>query len=229
MIMKIGLSMVLCALSLSGCYVDAKHHDRDDGESGVVVSTTYPYTAQRRSDDALPSNTNMVEASGYVVSAFAVSVDGEQYADLESFYTKELDRLPARMEKAGYDSSFKFDFDAEVGFSDLYNRMTVYLLAQGSNGYQAKTFVNEQGGFKTFLPKTEMDLDYKIRANKRIRIIVTKDSERKIFCYNFSAKETSAHFNGELSPVILDDFATDITAYDCQDDNSSGVVIPERT
>lgn len=205
--------------------------DSDDSDDHRPTTSTSGYsTADGYKTKKEYDKTKFIEASGFVVGAFAVTVDGESYPDLESFYTSELQRLPARMEKAGYDSTYDIDFKAQVGFSDLYEHMTVYLLAQGSNGYQATTYIDRNGGFKTYLPRSEIDVDYRVRANKRIRVILTKAEthEKKVLCYNFSAKETAAHFKEDASPVILDDFTTAITAYDCQEESTSGVTIPQR-
>lgn len=219
--MKKSLSMAFCVLSLSSCYMNLESED-DAPSSTYTSSPTYDYDY-----DALPTS-DTIKASGFVVSAFEVTVDGQPYSDLEDFYTRETAKLPERMKAAGYDESYSFQFEAQVGFEDLWRNMTVYLLAEGKTGYAAKTFVDDQGGFKTFIPESEKDKQYRVRAVKRINLLVTKGAERKMFCYNFSAKEKAVRFNGEGTPVILSDFTSEVSAYDCKLDPTSGVIIPEK-
>lgn len=220
--MKMCLSMVACVLLASSCYVNVSDKDHEErGESDLTGGVG------SASVEVSPKG-DMVEASGYVVSAFSVTVDGKSYGDLEDFYTQELNRLPERMKAAGFDDTYTFEFDAKVGFEDLWHNMTVYILAAGKNGYQARTYVNDQGGFKTYLPLSQSDAEYHVRANKRIGIRAKSGSDVRLFCYNFSAREKSARFTKPVNPVILDDFTTEITAYQCKPEAESGIVIPEK-
>src|SRR5262245_31205746 len=68
---------------------------------------------------------------GYVMSAFAITVDEQPYEDMEDFYTQELDRLPEKVAAAGYDSEWKVSFEAEVGLSDLWRNMEVFVAPNG--------------------------------------------------------------------------------------------------
>lgn len=223
--MRMSLLVSFCALFMNSCYMQVDSNDDSRAEDTQRSSDTTPVSTTPAS---MNLGKKLVDVSGYVVSAFEVQVDGTDYLDLEDFYTKELDRLPNRMKEAGYDESYTFELEAQIGFEDLWRDMTVYILSAGKAGYQAKTFVNDQGGFKTFLPVSEEDRSYKIRANKRISIRATKAGETKLFCYNFSAKEKDATFTSLANPTILDSFTTTITAYECMNDDASGLVVPER-
>jgi hypothetical protein len=168
-----------------------------------------------------------VVVSGSVVSAFPVTVDGMPYPDLENFYTQELKRLPEKVRAAGFDDSYKVEFNANVGFTDLWNGMSVFVLANGKTGAQAMTYVNGDGSFKTYLePGSENN--FKVRAVKRISIILTKEKETKQICYNFSAKEQSVHFSEKSNPIILNDFTSDITSYKCESSGETGLQIPHN-
>lgn len=78
------------------------------------------------------------------------------------------------------------------------------------------------------VPKAANDNDFRIRAVKRISLNITKGKETKTFCYNFSAKENAVHFSELENPVILNNFVTDITSYECHAADDSGFYIPAR-
>ena len=164
---------------------------------------------------------------GFIGGIFEVTVDDQKYLDMEDFYTQEVTKLPAKVANAGYDPSWTASFDAEVGLSDLWRSMTVYISPTDSLGYQAQTFVESDGGFSVTLPPAALGKAYKIRANKRIGITLTRGELVKKLCYNFSAVEMSAPFDDESLPIVINKFVTTITAYSCNDSNSStGVKIP---
>jgi len=153
--------------------------------------------------------------TGYINSAFEVIVDGEEYADMEDFYTQELDRLPEKVANAGYGEDWDVRLDAELGLSDLWNNMKVFIAPQSGVGHQALTRVRQGGEFSVSFPNDGLDTDYRIRAVKRINVILTSETESKIICYNFSAHEENVPFHDEAHPVVLKDFSTRLTAYDC--------------
>ncbi|RZA27026.1 MAG: hypothetical protein EOP10_01645 [Proteobacteria bacterium] len=148
---------------------------------------------------------------GFVANAFEVTVDGEAFADLEAFYTAEILKLPVKVKAAGYDDVKSVRFEAQIGFQDLFQGMEVYALATGKTGYQGTGRIATDGSFSLSFP--EHSATYRIRANKRIRVILQKAGSTINICYNFSAIEKSAPLDGE--PLILSDFSTSLTAYDC--------------
>lgn len=192
--------------------------EKPDQASASQTSTT--------STDDSSQDSGPIDFSGYVLNAFEVSVDGEEYLDLEDFYTKELDRLPVKAAEAGFDASYTITLDAEIGFTDLWLNMDVYVSPVAKHGYQGSSRVNEEGKFAIDLPADAVDEAYRVRANKRIRVLATRGGEIKRFCYNFSAMEKSVPFSDEGKPIILSEFTTSITAYDCVESKSSGLEIP---
>ena len=123
---------------------------------------------------------------GYVLSAFAVTVDGREYFDMEDFYTQELAALPEKVAEAGYEG-YEVQLDAQLGISDLWHKMAVYVAPEDETGYQGTALVCESGEFTVELPNEATGVFYKVRANKRINVILSKDDDLKTFCYNFSA------------------------------------------
>lgn len=201
-----------------------------NGACGALEKADQTPTSQTSAvttDDSL-QDSGSIEFSGYVLNAFAVSVDGEEYLDLEDFYTKELDRLPAKAAEAGFDASYTVSLEAEIGFKDLWLNMDVYVSPVAKHGYQGSSRVNEDGKFAVSLPGDAVDETYRVRANKRIRVLATRGDEVKRFCYNFSAMEKSVPFSDGGKPIILSEFNTSITAYDCVETKSSGLEIPVR-
>ncbi len=164
---------------------------------------------------------------GFIGGVFEVTVDDQRYLDMEDFYTQEVAKLPTKVAEAGYDPSWTAKFDAQVGLSDLWRSMTVYISPTDNLGYQAQTYVESDGGFSVTLPPAALNKVYKIRANKRIGITLTRGEMVKKLCYNFSAVEMSAPFDDASLPIVIHTFVTTITAYACNDSNgSTGVKIP---
>lgn len=161
---------------------------------------------------------------GFVGGAFEVTVDGVVYADMEDFYTQEQARLPAKVKQAGYDESWTVRFDAQIGFSDLWRNMTVYLSPVDKFGYQGETRVEDSGHFAITVPASGLNHDYKARANKRIGIMLARGETQRKICYNFSALEKNVPFAGDSMPIVLDAFVSTVTAYDCNNVNSNGGV-----
>lgn len=167
-----------------------------------------------------------VSLKGFVANAFEVTVDGQAYPDLEAFYTAEVLRLPEKVKVAGYEDVTSVRFEAQIGFQDLFQGMEVYVLAAGNTGYQGTSRIASDGSFAMSFP--EHSATYRIRANKRIRVVLQRPSATVNICYNFSATEKSAPLNGE--PLILSDFSSSITAYDCPLSSSkSELEIPVNT
>jgi hypothetical protein len=161
-----------------------------------------------------------------VLNAFGVTVNGQPYADLEAFYTEQLASLPKLAQGAGYDSSYQTTFVANVGFSDLWTNMTVYIAPTGNRGYQGTSQVDANGKFSVDLPKDAVDSNYQVRANKRIGVIISKGSEIHNLCYNFSAENLSVPFTANTQPIVLSAFSTSLTAYACAAETNAGLNIP---
>lgn len=204
------LLMVLF-LALASC------HDSESGGEGLASGTP---TVDEEAG---------VTFSGFIVSAFEVTVDGVEYADMEDFYTQELDRLPAKVREAGYGEEYAVKFAADIGFTDLWESMTVYTAPVNNRGYQGVTKVGRNGEFSVKMPANAIDDEYKVRGNKRISVVLSTESEQIKICYNFSAVDKSVLFTESDKPIILSTFTTSLTKYECEEEAGSGVVVPGAT
>lgn len=167
---------------------------------------------------------------GSISGAFDVKVDGKRYDDIESFYSSELDRLPAKLEKAGY-KDYSPDLQAELGFKDLTENMDVFIAPMENRGYASKTSVGKDNTFKFRMPAEAAGDVYQFRAVKRIALVLSKSgAEDLTFCYNFSASETEVPYEKTDKPVVLSEFDTKITEYDCDSakDKEDGIDIPSK-
>ncbi|MFK7823585.1 MAG: hypothetical protein AB8G05_05485 [Oligoflexales bacterium] len=163
---------------------------------------------------------------GYISNAFEVSVDGLPYDDLEDFYTQESENLKEKVIAAGYDESYEVFFDAEIGFKDLWQNMTVYISSVQNRGYQREAYVGHNGDFSIALPTKAEDSEYKVRANKRIGVILSNEHETIRICYNFSAIDKSVLLSEKEQPIILNEFQSKITNYACEKSENSAIEIP---
>jgi hypothetical protein len=193
----------------------------------IVACGTLP----SKEDQSSPQQNNAAPSEavfrGYVNSAFELTVDGEKYNDMEDFYTKELARLPNKVLAAGYDSSWKPMFDARIGMNDLWQDMKVFISPVTKRGYQGEGTVGRAGSFSITLPPSALDSEYKVRAVKRITVVLTKENEKIRICYNFSGSEKSVSFSDREKPIVLDAFVSAITAYECQV-AETGIKIPTK-
>lgn len=216
---------VLAACTLqTGCGFFINDRDDDDRAPAAVQAAPAPVPAAPLAD-VKPSGP--VTFEGYVQSAFEVTVDGAAYPDIESFYTAESGRLPERVAAAGYDATWSPAFEAQVGLADLWREMTVYIAPVSDTGYQGQSTVRENGRFAVTLPAAADDHEYKVRANKRIAIVLTRGDDTIRICYNFSAVEQKVPFTREALPIILDNFTSAVTSYGCEQAVSTGVEIPK--
>jgi hypothetical protein len=166
---------------------------------------------------------------GSVNSAFALTVDGQDYDDIESYFTAESARLPSKVKDAGYEG-YTVRFDAAIGFNDLTQGMTVYIAGKEKRGYQTKTLIAKNDTFAAKLPAEAAGDVYQIKANKRIGIILTKGSEIKKFCYNFAAVDLEVPYEMVDDPIILSNFKSSLTTYECQQDaGSDSLKVPENS
>jgi hypothetical protein len=217
-----GLRTIAIMMSL---LVPAACSDESASDSGYDASAST--SSEVESDSSELGTANFL---GFVANAFEVTVDGTVYQDLEDFYTQEMDRLPEKVQAAGYDPSYKIDLEAEIGFSDLWNGMQVYLLSTGKQGYQGQAAVGSNGAFTVTLPDAALNDTFKVRANKRIRVVISNGSEQQNLCYNFSAREKSVQLTENSKPIILDSFDTSLTKYDCPaSEVGSGLEVPSST
>ena len=200
-----------------GCGDGALHQ----GSSSTSSAPT-PAENGKTSDSATP-----LPFTGYVLNAFDVKVDGQSYTDLEDYFTKEVTRLPSRLKEAGYSSNDRATFEAQIGFRDLWTNMDVYVSPTGKQGYQGTGQVGNDGKFSVTLPAAAVDSTYRVRSNKRIRVVITKDGAQHNVCYNFSAMEQSVPLTRDGKPIILDTFASQLTAYDCPQSTSGGLSLPK--
>ena len=202
-----SISLSLLALTASGC-------GREDKVETPQITVK-----------ATPPNES-VEFHGAVTSAFSITVDGVRYEDSEDFYTQEVQRLPAKVESAGY-TGWTAKFDAVLGFSDLSRDMTVYISPTEKRGYTGKTSVGSDATFRVELPSAASDSSYNVRAVKRVNVVLTKDGEIKKFCYNFSAVDKNVSLNETDKPIVLDTFTSKLTLYACESQQTDGIQIPE--
>jgi len=212
------VTSMLSVLLIHGCGTVVNLPGDHSGSSAPAAAST-----------PLPSTT-LTELpktfSGAVGGAFEVTVDGAPYNDMEDFYTQELKRLPDKVQKAGYDASWTARFDAQIGLSDLWRGMTVYIAPLDPTGFQTVAQVGDDGRFAVTLPAAAIDHDYKVRANKRIDIVLTRGGDEVKICYNFSAIEHNVPFHRDSLPIVLSDFASEVTAYDCTVAAAGGIAVP---
>lgn len=156
-----------------------------------------------------------ISFKGYIGGVFEVKVDGETYADMEDFYTKELQALPKKIEESGLKGNYRIKFDAQIGYSDLWRNMNVYMAPNSDRGYQGQARVRRDGGFTINFPADAEDDTYRVRATKRISVLVSGEGVTKRFCYNFSAEEQSVSVDSREKPIILREFKTNLTSYAC--------------
>jgi hypothetical protein len=165
---------------------------------------------------------------GSVVGAFEVVVDGNQYEDIETFYSEEIARLQDMANESGY-FNHTVVLDAEVGFKDLTNDMSVFVAPVQNRGYASKTKVSGDDTFTVKFPSEAAGDVYQIRATKRINLIITeKDTlETLIWCYNFSAVDSEVSYEQINKPVVLSSFETKLTKYSCEAKQNTGISIPK--
>ena len=203
---------ILVPFSLAAC---GTQPSKDDKSNSQVINSP-------------PASSSSAAFQGFVNSVFELTVDGEKYNDMEDFYTKEITRLPNKVAAAGYDASWKVMFDAQVGMNDLWQDMKVYISPITNRGYQGEATVGKAGSFSITLPHTALDSEYRVRAIKRIAVNLTREKEKIRICYNFSASEKAVLFSDREKPIVLDNFVSAITAYDCQV-AETGLKIPVKT
>jgi hypothetical protein len=199
-----------------------------DGETEADLAAKEEGAAEDGSGEQLSSAGSEHRFTGYVVNAFEVTVDGVPYRDLETFYTEELARLPAKVQAAGYGPEYRVRFEAEIGFKDLFQNMDVYITSEGDRGYQGQGQVMVDGRFEISFPESIVGDIFKVRANKRISVLLSREGETKKICYNFSAVDRNIEKSETSKPIILSAFESRVTAYACPvPDAGGGIVVPD--
>jgi hypothetical protein len=211
---KINVLPIFSIFILTSCGGDDSDSSRSSNDYWTPDSSSY---------SGKYSGTKL---TGSIVSAFQINVDGQTYSDSEDFYTAEVMRLPEKVSAAGY-AGWDARFVAVIGFNDLAKNMKVYLSPVDKSGYTGQANVGHDSKFEISLPWDAKDTNYKIRAVKRVNVVISRGGESKTFCYNFSAIEKNVLFSEISKPVVLDTFETKLTAYSCESaDSAGGVALP---
>jgi len=167
----------------------------------------------------------MLTIKGSVSPAFEVVVDGTPYSDMEDYFSWLNDALPDLVADAGY-VGFNVKLKASIGYQDLTNGMSVFIQGDGDRGYQGKTTLDQAGNFAATFPPDGAG-SYKIKATKRISVVLTKPSEVKTLCYNFNAVDLRVPFAQADKPLILKSFTSSLTSYACDSTESNqGFQVP---
>ena len=212
-------TLIVSMFLMLGCgsYKDAT---KTTGSNETNSSTSASVPTPTVNANGLVEEGSYYKVSGYV-SPIDIKVNATTYSDSEEFYTKELDNLTEQANAAypGYDVTF----NASLGLSDFITGMSVFLVAESNQGVASQTTVDGDGGF-TFMLNGPVDTNasYTLQGTKRMAVVLTKDTTTVTWCYNLSAKANIALKN---NPIILRNFTTSITKYECANPNN-GIVIP---
>jgi hypothetical protein len=207
----IWILVILAIVAFTGCgdaSLDFK--TGKDNKSVATTTTTTEKTVQK-------------DFQGSVQYAFELTVNNEKFDDIESYYTAQVQSLPAKVTAAGYVAD-SVEFVGRLGFTDFVEDMEVYVAS--SAGTQGKGLVDSQGNFSVTVanPNEKSDVSFKVRATKRVQVLLMNGGVvSKKLCYNFTAVEKDVVEN----PISLSNFKTDYTLYDCEQE-SEGLVIPEQ-
>jgi len=176
--------------------------------------------SESKSDSSANLFNGGFNVDGYI-SPLNISVNGKQYKDSEDFYTQELARLQQQVKKEYPQHTLAFD--AAVGLKNFKTGMYVFLAAASDSGIASESYVDSSGKF-SFAIGSEVDnkSQYLLRATKRIGLRLTKGTEVIAWCYNMYAEKEIAL---ESSPVILRNFETVVTEYQCSEP-SEGISLP---
>lgn len=222
-ILNYWLVVLIIAATLAAC---GKEKDGCSNSDTSAINGKDGCKAETKGIEKDAATVDQFVLRGSITSAFAVTVDGEAFNDLESFYTTEVGRLPAKVQKQGY-AGYDVKFDAAIGFDSLYQGMTVYIQGAEKRGYQARTTVARDGTFAVNMEPDAAGDTYMIRANKRVAVILSKDGETpKKYCYNFSAVDLSVPYAEKDKPIQISSFTSTITALDCVADAPTGINLP---
>lgn len=199
---------------------DGKDTARDCFEAKKIEREAAEKAAAKAVVDA-----QVLTIKGGVSPAFEVVVDGTSYADMEEYYSWLNDALPGLVADAGY-AGYNVQLKASIGYQDLTHGMSVFIQGDGDRGYQGKTTLDQSGNFTATFPPDGAG-SYKIKATKRISVVLTKASAVKTLCYNFNAVDLRVPFAQADKPLILKSFTSSLTSYACDSTESNrGFQVP---
>jgi hypothetical protein len=185
----------------------------------------FQFTAGQLEKDNKQAEVSAVASlKGSAQYAFELTVDDQEFADIEDYYTQQVDVLKDKVIEAGYDVD-RIEFTGKLGFADFIKDMSVFVASSANT--QGKGAVDAQGNFSVSVPNPNKleSMTFKVRAQKRVQILLIKDEVLvQKLCYNFSAIEMDVIEN----PISLSNFKTDRTMYDCSKE-SGGMAIPSAS
>lgn len=219
------LNLIMVYLIITGC--GSKPQQNCQGQNTIAgVDTTDAADQKCGTEPATPVDTS-IEFKGAISGAFMVTVDGQAYNDIEGYYTWLISSLPAQIASLGYAGLTPY-LNAQLGFKDLTEGMDVFIAPVSGKGYAGKSMVNFNDQFSFELAATAEGQDYQLRAVKRITLSLKDQDgiEQKRFCFNFSAVDTNVTIAADDLPVVLSDFKSGVTAYDCniEPSNANGAL-----
>lgn len=225
---KLIVQTGMLAVVLSACGTDSSKKDECKENVDPIAKKNCASAAKDENGGTTGAGESFV-LRGSITSAFAVNVDGQDYGDMEEYFTAENARLPEKVKAAGYEG-FETRFDAAIGFRDLSVGMTVYVQPKANRGYANRTVVAQNDTFAVVLPAEAAGDVYQVRAVKRIAVVLTKGQEIKSHCWNFSAIDLEVPYAEKDKPIVLDHFKSSLTTYECvQDPGAQSLEIPANS
>jgi len=209
--------MYSAAILLLGCGgMELTDKDKEELEAlkAEKEAATQKEEAEQADEESLLKSKDPIFLRGYLSSSFAISVDGISFEDSEDFYSAQLDKLEAEKIENGF-ADYELTLSGRLGLSDLKYGMTVYAESAGEAGFGKETVVVADGTFEVKFPAQASGETFQIRANKRLGVILKNPEGDTIhWCYNFYGRKVSM-VDHESKPVILREFFTKLTKYDC--------------
>lgn len=217
------LVLFLVLRTLTACGTSAGEPNSKYNADGSLKGAT-PVTAKAVGDASTYLPESAVSVKGGIDSAFDLTVDGKPYSDVEAFYTYEIGVLKQAASENGYEG-YTSDFQAQLGLNDLKYGETVYVQAEGGQGFTGSTKVQPDGRFSINVRNTDLAATYAVRANKRISLLLTSpDKKTEIkWCWNYSASQSGVEVGKD---VILNTFSTTLTLYACDTTQQGGMTLP---
>jgi len=206
-----NLTAVLFFLFITACGLDPK----------AITTSDTAATEDTKKQELTTSDYFIVE--GYV-SPINISVNNKSYLDSEDFFTQEVKRLKAEVNKEFPEHSLFFD--ADVGLRDFKQNLSVFIVSSSDTGVASESAVDNKGKFTFNLP-SDVDTQqlYTIRASKRIGLRLVKDQDVVSWCYNLFA-ENEVTLDGKS--LILRKFKTVVTSYKCEEKKEESIAIPNN-
>lgn len=211
---------IFSALLFLGCGAELPNADQEEldrlrAEEAAAKEVESEREEQIALEEEELASNEPVFLRGYLSSSFSISVDGQNFEDSEDFYSAQIENLEAEKLVQGYDD-YDLTVTGRLGLADLKYGMSVYVESAGESGYGKETVVVADGTFEIQFPPEASGDTFQIRANKRIGVTLTNDEGDVVkWCYNFYARKVTEVTHGS-KPVILREFFTKLTKYDCQ-------------